>query len=164
MTNSKTNGIYQTLVDSLNIIDAGGTQIGGKEWIHAFPNTHAIIFVADIGAFDEPLMEDKTENRMMESLRLFESICNSHLFPNILIYLFLHKMDKLKWKLAEKPFPPDLWPDYGGNRRDVEGVKIYFRDLFLSRAGRDIEVHFTSVPDGYEECGKLALDYIERAR
>ncbi len=44
-------------------------------------------------------MEDETTNRMHESLRLFDSICNNKWFVNTSIILFLNKKDLFSEKI-----------------------------------------------------------------
>ncbi len=45
-------------------------------------------------------MEDETTNRMHESLRLFDSICNNKWFVNTSIILFLNKKDLFAEKIT----------------------------------------------------------------
>ncbi len=45
-------------------------------------------------------MEDETTNRMHESLRLFDSICNNKWFVNTSIILFLNKKDLFSEKIT----------------------------------------------------------------
>lgn len=86
---------------------------------------------------------------MVESLIMFEDICNSRLFPNTQLTVFVHKVDKLERKLAKSPLK-NYFPEYEGDPTDVEQVKTYFRDLFL-RCSRERKstatVHFTSISD-----------------
>jgi hypothetical protein len=45
-------------------------------------------------------VEDETTNRMHESLRLFDSICNNKWFVNTSIILFLNKKDLFSEKIT----------------------------------------------------------------
>jgi hypothetical protein len=45
-------------------------------------------------------VEDETTNRMHESLRLFDSICNNKWFVNTSIILFLNKKDLFAEKIT----------------------------------------------------------------
>jgi hypothetical protein len=53
--------------------------------IHCFEDVTAIIFCVALSEYDQVLYEDESTNRMHESLRLFDSICNNKWF----VFLFL---------------------------------------------------------------------------
>lgn len=69
------------------------------QWIHCFDNVNAIIFISSLSEYDQTLREDNCTNRchfplfysienvgifrMLESLKLFDSICNSPWFSDI---------------------------------------------------------------------------------
>lgn len=61
--------------------------------IHSFENVTAVIFVAALNHFDAVLFEDETQNAMLESLQLFDEICNSKWFKLTSMILFLNKSD-----------------------------------------------------------------------
>ena len=48
-----------------------------KKWIHCFEGVTAIIFCVALSGYDLVLAEDEEMNRMMESMKLFDSICNN---------------------------------------------------------------------------------------
>nr|CAD2169033.1 unnamed protein product [Meloidogyne enterolobii] len=56
--------------------------------------------MAAVSEYDEVLFEDETTNRMIESMRLFESICNSRWFLQTSIILFLNKRDIFAEKIT----------------------------------------------------------------
>ncbi|CAG8704486.1 13339_t:CDS:2, partial [Racocetra fulgida] len=77
-----------------------------------FDDVNAIIFMAAISAFDQTL-EDSDINRMVDSIQLFEEICNNPLMINTHIILFLNKIDILKHKLEDvKVKVKDYFPEY----------------------------------------------------
>ncbi len=51
-----------------------------KKWIHCFEGVTAIIFCVALSGYDLVLAEDEEMNRMMESMKLFDSICNNKWF------------------------------------------------------------------------------------
>ena len=53
------------------------------------------------------------QNRMLESLRLFDSICNNKWFSNTAIILFLNKKDLFEVKIEKSPLTV-CFPEYGG--------------------------------------------------
>lgn len=75
----------------------------------------AIIFCVALSAYDLVLAEDEEMNRMHESMKLFDSICNNKWFVSTSIILFLNKRDLFKQKIAYSPLSI-CFPDYqGGN-------------------------------------------------
>ena len=73
-------GIVETNITrgnlSVSLIDVGGQRSERKKWWHCFDTVNAVIFVTAISEYDQFLDEDPTVNRMHESIKLFESICN----------------------------------------------------------------------------------------
>jgi hypothetical protein len=53
----------------------------------------AVLFCVAMSEYDLKLYEDETVNRMDESLKLFDEICNSKWFSDTAIILFLNKSD-----------------------------------------------------------------------
>ncbi|KAH7668240.1 CBN-GPA-3 protein, partial [Aphelenchoides avenae] len=117
-TRIKTTGIVEVgfVIKGVQfrVFDVGGQRSERKKWIHCFEDVHAIIFITAVSEYDEVLFEDNTTNRMIESMRLFESICNSRWFINTSIILFLNKKDlfaeKIKHFSIKKAFPEYTGP------------------------------------------------------
>ncbi|VDM58824.1 unnamed protein product [Angiostrongylus costaricensis] len=113
LTRIKTTGIVEIsfVIKKVHfrVFDVGGQRSERKKWIHCFEDVNAIIFLAALSEYDEVLFEDETTNRMLESQRLFESICNSRWFINTSIILFLNKRDlfieKIKHLSIKTAFP-----------------------------------------------------------
>jgi hypothetical protein len=59
----------------------------------------AIIFLAPISAFDQVLTEDRSINRLEDSVLLWKALCSSKLLGNVDLILFLNKCDILERKL-----------------------------------------------------------------
>jgi len=70
------------------------------------------VFFFNIG-YDLKLAEDEEMNRMIESMRLFDSICNSKWFVDTSIILFLNKKDLFEEKIKTSPLK-QCFPDYTG--------------------------------------------------
>ena len=89
----KTTGIVEInfKVKDLNfrVFDVGGQRSERKKWIHCFEDVTSIIFLVALSEYDLVLVEDESVNRMQESLRLFDSICNNKYFVNTAFILFL---------------------------------------------------------------------------
>ncbi|KAL9077946.1 MAG: hypothetical protein Q9157_003128 [Trypethelium eluteriae] len=67
--------------------------------------------------------EESSQNRMMESLVLFDSVVNSRWFMRTSIILFLNKVDLFKAKLGKSPLG-NYFPDYSGGN-DVNRAAKY---------------------------------------
>jgi hypothetical protein len=78
----------------------GGQRNERRKWIRCFEDVTAIIFVAAISEYDQTLYEDATQNRLVESLKLFGEVCGLKCFEDTSIILFLNKRDLLAQKLA----------------------------------------------------------------
>ena len=98
------------------LFDVGGQRSERKKWIHCFEDVTAIIFCVAMSEYDQVLHEDETtvskslhktkdlkkilvQNRMQESLKLFDSICNNKWFGDTSIILFLNKKDLFEEKI-----------------------------------------------------------------
>jgi len=96
-------------------------------------DVNAIIFITAISEFDQVLFEDETTNRMVESMRLFESICNSRWFINTSMILFLNKKDLFAEKIKHKSIGL-IFRDYAGGNGYDEQVE-YIKNKFVNAPG-----------------------------
>jgi GTPase SAR1 family protein len=103
-TRVKTTGIVEInfLLKDMNfrVFDVGGQRSERKKWIHCFEDVTAIIFIVAMSEYDQVLVEDENTNRMQESLRLFDSICNNKYFLKTSMILFLNKKDLFEVKIT----------------------------------------------------------------
>ncbi|KAJ4695819.1 Guanine nucleotide-binding protein alpha-2 subunit, variant 2 [Exophiala dermatitidis] len=124
---TKTTGIYETRFTmgqlSIHMFDVGGQRSERKKWIHCFENVTSIIFCVALSEYDQVLLEESNQNRMMESLVLFDSVVNSRWFMRTSIILFLNKVDLFKEKLGRSPLG-NYFPDYSGGN-DVNRAAKY---------------------------------------
>ena len=109
------------------MFDVGGQRSERKKWIHCFEGVTAIIFCVALSGYDLVLAEDEEMNRMMESMKLFDSICNNKWFVETSIILFLNKKDLFEQKIKYSPLTI-CFPEYKG------------KDLFLLLQGGSIEL------------------------
>lgn len=63
--------------------------------------------------YDLVLAEDEEMNRMIESMKLFDSICNSKWFVDTSIILFLNKKDLFEEKITRSSLTI-CFPEYTG--------------------------------------------------
>uniref|UniRef100_A0A8P0SE84 G protein subunit alpha o1 n=1 Tax=Canis lupus familiaris TaxID=9615 RepID=A0A8P0SE84_CANLF len=116
-TRVKTTGIVETHFTFKNLhfrlFDVGGQRSERKKWIHCFEDVTAIIFCVALSGYDQVLHEDETTNRMHESLKLFDSICNNKWFTDTSVILFLNKKDIFEEKIKKSPLTI-CFPEYTG--------------------------------------------------
>lgn len=147
----KTTGIYETKFrlgsHLIHMYDVGGQRSERKKWIHCFENVTLIIFCVALSEYDQVLLEEKQQNRMNESLILFDSIINSRWFVRTSVVLFLNKIDVFTEKLPHSPLE-DQFPDYKGGNDINKGAKyILWRFTQKNRAQLNIYPHLTQATD-----------------
>ncbi|KAI8066846.1 heterotrimeric G-protein alpha subunit, GPA3-like protein [Gongronella butleri] len=148
---SKTTGITETRFSmgqlSIHMFDVGGQRSERKKWIHCFEAVTSIIFCVALSEYDQVLLEENRQNRMMESLVLFESVINSRWFLRTSIILFLNKTDIFRAKLPRVPLDR-YFPDYGGGQDPNKAAKyILWRFNQTNRAKLNIYPHLTQATD-----------------
>ena len=153
----RTNGIVEERYNiegvDFYMYDVGGQRNERKKWIHCFEAVTAIMFVAAISEYDEVLFEDVTQNRLVESVTLFESISNSHWFKLTSIILFLTKIDLFKQKYVEGGVPLNttgLFPTAPAGPPDYDDATEWLIHLFTKEVkDRDkaIFTHLTCATD-----------------
>ncbi|EJT74946.1 guanine nucleotide-binding protein alpha-3 subunit [Gaeumannomyces tritici R3-111a-1] len=148
---TKTTGIYETRFQmgqlSIHMFDVGGQRSERKKWIHCFENVTSIIFCVALSEYDQVLIEESSQNRMMESLLLFDSVVNSRWFMRTSIILFLNKVDIFKLKLSRSPLG-NYFQDYSGGK-DVNKAAKYLLWRFnqVNRAHLNLYPHLTQATD-----------------
>ncbi|CAO0790773.1 unnamed protein product [Mucor circinelloides] len=148
---SKTTGIVETKFmikeTSIHMFDVGGQRSERKKWIHCFEAVKSIIFCVSLSEYDQVLLEESRQNRMMESLVLFESVVNSRWFLRTTIILFLNKIDVFRQKIKKIPLER-FFPDYGGGTDLNKAAKyILWRFNQTNRAKLSIYPHLTQATD-----------------
>ncbi|KAK1900948.1 Guanine nucleotide-binding protein G(i) subunit alpha-2 [Dissostichus eleginoides] len=138
-TRVKTTGIVETHFTfkelHFKMFDVGGQRSERKKWIHCFEGVTAIIFCVALSAYDLVLAEDEEMNRMHESMKLFDSICNNKWFTETSIILFLNKKDLFEEKIPRSPLNI-CFPEYtGANKFDEAAsyIQTKFEDLNKKR-------------------------------
>ena len=134
----RTTGITETIFDlgqlTYRMFDVGGQRSERKKWIHCFESVTSIIFCTALSEYDQVLLEEAGQNRMVESLVLFESVINSRWFLRTSIILFLNKIDVFKSKLPKVPLEK-YFPEYTGGPDVNKAAKyILWRFMQANRA------------------------------
>ena len=152
-TRVKTTGIIETQFFfkdlQFRMFDVGGQRSERKKWIHCFEGVTAIIFCVALSAYDLVLAEDERTNRMHESLKLFDSVCNSQWFIKTSIILFFNKMDLFAEKIKNSSITA-CFPDYVGPSTE-EGCRNFIKERFYELCSqnrrKDLYSHFTCATD-----------------
>eukprot|EP00158_Paraphelidium_tribonemae_P001818 Partr_v1_DN24850_c0_g1_i1_m29484 putative Guanine nucleotide binding protein (G protein) alpha len=147
----KTTGIAEIkfTLDKLkiNMFDVGGQRSERKKWIHSFEGVTSVIFIVALSEYDQVLLEDSSQNRIAESLVLFENIVNSRWFIKSSIILFLNKIDLFKIKLRRTPLSRHF-PEYAGDDDFAKASKfILWRFKQVNRQNLTIYPHLTCATD-----------------
>ncbi|XP_062842747.1 guanine nucleotide-binding protein G(i) subunit alpha-2a isoform X2 [Trichomycterus rosablanca] len=152
-TRVKTTGIVETHFTfrdlHFKMFDVGGQRSERKKWIHCFEGVTAIIFCVAMSAYDLVLAEDAEINRMHESMKLFDSICNNKWFTETSIILFLNKKDLFERKIEHSPLSI-CFPDYTGAGTYSEAsefIRFKFEELNRKKDTKEIYSHFTCATD-----------------
>ncbi|XP_040850449.1 guanine nucleotide-binding protein G(i) subunit alpha-2 isoform X2 [Ochotona curzoniae] len=152
-TRVKTTGIVETHFTfkdlHFKMFDVGGQRSERKKWIHCFEGVTAIIFCVALSAYDLVLAEDEEMNRMHESMKLFDSICNNKWFTDTSIILFLNKKDLFEEKITHSHLTI-CFPEYtGANKYDEASsyIQSKFEDLNKRKDTKEIYTHFTCATD-----------------
>ncbi|KAL7298635.1 hypothetical protein TKK_0008401 [Trichogramma kaykai] len=152
-TRIKTTGIVETRFSfkglNFKMFDVGGQRSERKKWIHCFEDVTAIIFCVALSEYDLVLAEDEEMNRMVESMKLFDSICNSKWFVDTSIILFLNKKDLFADKITKSPLTI-CFPEYSGSNTFEECasyIQMKFENLNKRKEQKQMYSHFTCATD-----------------
>jgi len=150
---AKTTGITETHFQMegirFKLVDVGGQRSERKKWIHCFEEVTMVIFCVAMSEYDMKLYEDDKTNRMNESLKLFDEICNSKWFSATPIVLFLNKSDLFRQKI-EKIDLKVAFPDYTGGcdfNAAAEYIQRKFVALNRNPTQKQIYPHVTCATD-----------------
>jgi hypothetical protein len=134
--------------NEFKMIDVGGQRNERKKWIACFEGVTAVLFIGVLSEYDLVLSEDDSQNRMVETLTLFEEICNSPFFSRTAMILMLNKRDSFLEKIPRVPLVVcPLFKDYNGPQTYEAGV-AYIQEAFHTRAkNKLIYTHITCATD-----------------
>jgi hypothetical protein len=102
------------------MVDVGGQRSERRKWLHCFDNMSALIYLVALDEYDMVLEEDRTTNRMEESIKLFQKLTASKWFLKTPVILFLNKSDIFKEKILKKPLT-NHFDDYAEMKDKLEG-------------------------------------------
>lgn len=131
------------------MFDVGGQRNERKKWMHCFDNVTAVLFIGVLSEYDQKLFEDESMNRMQETLKIFEDICNSSWFKETSIILFLNKSDLFREKIQKVPLSAcPLFPEQIGIVTYEKGVQL-IENIFRGKSQKPsaIYCHVTCATD-----------------
>ncbi|EPQ55446.1 guanine nucleotide-binding protein alpha-3 subunit [Gloeophyllum trabeum ATCC 11539] len=148
---AKSTGVTETRFSigqlSIHMFDVGGQRSERRKWIHCFESVTSIIFCTALSEYDQVLLEENKQNRMEESLVLFESVINSRWFLRTSIILFLNKIDVFKAKIPKVPLAK-YFPEYTGGADINKATKyILWKFMQANRARLSVYPHVTQATD-----------------
>ena len=137
---------------NFHMIDVGGNRLERKKWIHIFDNVKAVIFLAALSDYDLVLPEDRERNRMVETLGLFESICNNQCFNKASMILFLNKLDVFSIKIRDPNCTPltACFRNFSGSLDSIPDACEFIKEEFegsYHNTKKQVFTHFTCATD-----------------
>jgi len=142
---------FNTQEEKFRMFDVGGQKNERRKWIHSFDHVNLLIFVVAIDQYNQKMYEDKTKNRITDSLELFETVSSNTWFKDKDIVLFLNRSDLFKQKIQNIPLTAcDEFLDYKGKPGDWEEAVAAIKAKFLDRnqnKDRIVKVHLTCTID-----------------
>jgi len=136
--------------NKFKMFDVGGQRNERKKWIHCFEHVTAVLFLGVLSEYDQVLYEDANINRMVESLNLFEDICNSPWFKETAIILFLNKRDMFEDKIQRVSLTAcPVFANYTGPQTFDAGVEAIQEAFEQKNHNKDkvIYCHVTCATD-----------------
>ncbi|KAJ6608250.1 guanine nucleotide binding protein, alpha subunit [Mycena sp. CBHHK59/15] len=110
------------------IVDVGGSRSQVRFLCFFWGGVDAIIFLAPISGFDQVLSEDRTVNRLEDSVLLWKAVCSNKMLANVDLVLFLNKCDILERKLRRVLVR--YVRSYAERENTFEAVSQYLRSKF----------------------------------
>jgi len=154
-TRVKTTGVVRIEFDfhatKFEMLDVGGQRSERKKWIHCFDNVTCVLFIVSIAEYDQVLEEDRTTNRMYESMELFDEIANNQYFKNTPFIIFFNKHDLFLEKISKKGIK-EIFPEYQGSDNSPNDSLDFLIEKYLSlsktsRKKRHLYTHTTTATD-----------------
>lgn len=143
----RTTGIEEAVFNfedmSFRMLDVGGQRSERRKWIHCFDSVTAVLFCASLSEYDQTLREEDGQNRMKESLLLFDEICNSPWFKDTNFILFLNKTDLFREKIQKIDLSCCFQSYTGGC--NFENASAFIKNKFheQNNSPHTIYTHFT---------------------
>ncbi|XP_060882673.1 guanine nucleotide-binding protein G(o) subunit alpha-like [Labrus mixtus] len=133
------------------LYDVGGQRSERRKWLSCFDCIQAVLFVVALSSYDTTLLEDKSENRLQESLKLFQSICTNAVFTRVSLILLMNKTDLFREKILHSGRHLRFYfSSYKGADGDIDAAAHHITAMFsssLSSPDKPVYHHFTTATD-----------------
>jgi len=144
------------------LVDVGGQRSERRKWLNCFDNVKAIIYVVNLAGYCKVLFEDKSVNRMHESLNLFEATLQNPIFASTPVFIFLNKKDLFETLITTKSIKDYCFPEYNGPndlKSSIDFIAYQYQKrlppkhsraivlLLAARVKKDVQYCFEEVKD-----------------
>ena len=127
---------------SCHVYEIGSRRSEREKWWNYFQDVDTIIFVVSLTGYCQTLVENVNaistngayftlqrratppQNRMQESLILFESTSKLDSFKTVPIILMLNKMDLLEQRMKDDPIA-EYYPEYSGDSDPITACRFF---------------------------------------
>eukprot|EP00943_MAST-04B_sp_MAST-4B-sp1_P005075 g5075.t1 len=132
------------------MFDVGGQRNERKKWIHCFEDVTAVLYVCSLSGYDQVCYEDSNQNRLVESLDLFERTRGSKWFKDTPFILFLNKDDLFREKIKKvdlRNMDKQWFLQYNGGK-NYDAAKLFIQQKFEEKLkDQQLYSHFTTAVD-----------------
>jgi len=129
---------FQANKAKFRVIDVGGQRMERPKW-NLTGEITAVIFVCALTEYNQVLREDVKQNRLKESINLFDIACNRR-YPEKPIILFLNKKDLFEEQIKKVDLNV-CFPTYKGGK-DAKSALDFIRWKFRSMVkDKDKEIY-----------------------
>eukprot|EP01083_Nonionella_stella_P204964 746817_1 len=131
-----------------HIFNMGGQLSERKKWIRVFESVTAVLFVSALSSYNEVMFEDDQVNSMVDSIALFEQICNNERLKDAALFLFLNKKDLFAERIRTIPITEcPAFASFEGDTTNYDETTEYIKQQFESYTEKAIYIHLTCAVD-----------------
>jgi hypothetical protein len=123
----------------VRIYDVGGQRNERSKWASLFGDVRGVVFCVSFADFDKPMFQalPNRELRIRDALELFSIVIRQEHFTGAPVFLLCNKFDVFIEKVRDTDCFVRAFPDYQGDRHDVDECADFLIGKFLSAADRE---------------------------
>ena len=133
----------------MQFYDVAGQKEKRQRWVpYMQSRLSAIIYVTSIASYDQRMEEDRTVNRYVDALVLFESIMQNPLLKGVQTIVMLNKVDIFEEKIKVVDFKTHIH-HYNGKNTSKDVIKFISEEFKRKNqeVQRKVIVHLTTGTD-----------------
>jgi len=130
---------------TFDVRDVGGQKNERSRWEPYIEESTAFIFCAPLSDYDQVMLEDKSKNRMHDSMALLVDVLRAAGSNNKPLLLILSKLDVFQEKIQKKNITT-VFPEYNGPQ-EWEPAASYIEKQFLAKSKKDMYAHMGCLLD-----------------